>query len=207
MTLTTLQTTEATNPAYRKALFLKITFPAPTGVKAYSSLPFEYTHPGTSVTYVPAAITDPDGVEVNESRVPGRIMIQLPGTDADLKAAFAGNYQFSRVETAFAFLKEDLRPLEDALIRTGRPYLSQAALNIDEGSAVLDVTLESYTALLLRPRRVCASDADQQHRRPGDTGLNMVLHIENSSDQWGGTPIRAGGGGGAYDGSKRTRQK
>lgn len=185
MDLTTDQQTEANANSYSPAFFILIDFPS--GKKAFSTLPFNHTD-GPD-TYLPATISDAEGVSVSSSRSSEEITIQLPGSDTGLLADIETNYHFSKVLLKTAFLDKTMRPI-GPLITYARPYLSQCQLVVSEKNTVINLKLESYTLVLLRTRRVTATNADQQHRRPGDLGLSLIHQVEGAADDWGGYNVR-----------------
>lgn len=175
------QRTEITADSYRRADFIRIEFPS--GDVGYTSLNRDITL--DTVDYIPFPITAPSGLKTSAERSPRKITLALPGTDTTLRTKIeSDDYHFSLVHFFMGVFDKDWQ-LIGSLIPTGKGVLSSDALTIGEGSADISLSIESMTALLLRPRRVTATDADQQWRRPGDLGLNHVPFVEGSEDEWG----------------------
>lgn len=203
--LTSDQTTEVTGPAYRRADFLYVDFPS--GRQAWTTLGREITTGGT--TYKKGILRGIDGLRSSEDRDPKRVTIELPGVDAALRDAITNDdYHFAEIAAHLAVVDEDLQLIGD-LIRMGSALLSSAELRISEGSALIELTAESPTVLLLRRRRVISQDSDQRWRYGGDLFFDQRPYVADAETEWGGnvqggtTPV----GGRADDASRSPRER
>lgn len=193
-TLTSGNRAQASAKATSTIWFLRIEFA--TGTVALNTSERDHTFGGT--TYIGDGRLRSIG-DVDESLNLRQDALELiiSGLDQSLMDAITDDsYHYRRVDIFVGF-----RDLKTGKLITGTdPHplmenglLSQPAILLAERAGEITITVENRAILLKKKHSVMATDAMQQLRAPGDTGLKLIHLMEDTEIVWGESPPLPGG--------------
>lgn len=126
-----------------------------------------------------------------------RTSIVLAGTDSVLvNKIMTDKINFSEADFYTGLFDENWQLVGDPHPMAKNLLMSAPKLRLEEGSASIEISAESWTLLSSRDSVVLATPQTQRLRYPGDTGQDKVAAIMTREVQWGGVFTIPGTGGG-----------
>lgn len=195
-TLATANREQAQAAARRMVYFVKVAFPSGTIYASTGSRSMFWGGQKWSARWVLAKLPEP--VEQGDLKSHG-VSLVFAGLDPTLLQRIqTDKYHFAEVSCWKGFCDSAWK-LVATPHQIARQFLSNCALRVDgdqDGNiaGAVTMTAEGPEVIWARDAAQLATPESQRLRHPTDTGLDRILAQTTIVIEWGGRPVRGGGG-------------